>query len=77
MAAQKFERITFENGNVQLVGHLFRPAAGVGAEAVVTGSWTTVKEQMADHYAAKLAEQGLTALTFDFTHYGESGGDIR
>jgi len=32
---------------------------------------------MADHYAAKLAEQGLTALTFDFTHYWESGGNIR
>ncbi|MBB5061059.1 hypothetical protein HDF16_005795 [Granulicella aggregans] len=77
MASQKFERVTFDNGNVRLVGHLFKPAAGVGPGVVVTGSWTTVKEQMADHYAAKLAEQGLTALTFDFTHYGESGGDIR
>jgi uncharacterized protein len=44
---------------------------------LVTGSWLTVKEQMADHYARALAERGYTAITFDFAGFGESGGDPR
>jgi fermentation-respiration switch protein FrsA (DUF1100 family) len=44
---------------------------------VVTGSWLTVKEQMADLYAARLAELGYTAITFDFAGFGDSGGDLR
>ena len=44
---------------------------------LVTGSWLTVKEQMADRYAAGLAERGYTAITFDFAGFGESGGDPR
>jgi uncharacterized protein len=44
---------------------------------VVTGSWLTVKEQMARTYALRLAEQGLTAFTFDFTGFGQSGGSPR
>lgn len=44
---------------------------------VVAGSWTTVKEQMPDLYASKLAQQGFAALTFDFRNYGESEGQPR
>jgi uncharacterized protein len=44
---------------------------------IVTGSWLTVKEQMADHYARRLAERGYTAFTFDFSGFGESGGAPR
>lgn len=44
---------------------------------LVTGSWLTVKEQMADHYARALAARGYTAFTFDFTGFGESGGTLR
>jgi uncharacterized protein len=44
---------------------------------LVTGSWLTVKEQMADHYAAALAARGYTAITFDFAGYGQSDGDLR
>jgi hypothetical protein len=42
---------------------------------VVTGSWLTVKEQMPDLYAGRLATAGFTALTFDFSGFGASGGD--
>jgi fermentation-respiration switch protein FrsA (DUF1100 family) len=42
---------------------------------VVTGSWLTVKEQMADLYAARLAEAGFTAVTFDFSGFGASAGE--
>ena len=34
---------------------------------LVSGSWLTVKEQMADRYAAALAARGFTAITFDFS----------
>lgn len=44
---------------------------------IVTGSWLTVKEQMADHYAAALAARGHTAVTFDFAGFGASGGTLR
>lgn len=44
---------------------------------VVTGSWLTVKEQMPDLYAARLAAQGFVAVTFDFAGFGASGGGLR
>jgi fermentation-respiration switch protein FrsA (DUF1100 family) len=44
---------------------------------IVTGSWLTVKEQMAEHYAMRLAERGYASFTFDFTGFGESGGELR
>ena len=44
---------------------------------VVMGSWLTVKEQMADLYADKLARRGYLAVTFDFTGFGTSGGVLR
>jgi fermentation-respiration switch protein FrsA (DUF1100 family) len=42
---------------------------------VVTGSWLTVKEQMPDLYAARLAGAGFTAVTFDFSGFGASAGE--
>ena len=44
---------------------------------VITGSWLTVKEQMADRYAAELAALGYTVITFDFTGFGRSSGEPR
>ncbi|MDQ3789869.1 MAG: alpha/beta hydrolase [Actinomycetota bacterium] len=44
---------------------------------IVTGSWLTVKEQMADHYARALAAKGYTVFTFDFSGFGDSGGEPR
>ena len=44
---------------------------------IVTGSWLTVKEQMADHYAAALAARGYLAVTFDYAGFGASGGVLR
>ncbi|WCE32064.1 alpha/beta hydrolase [Vibrio sp. SCSIO 43137] len=42
---------------------------------VVTGAWTTVKEQMPATYAEHLAEQGYAAVTFDFRGWGESADE--
>ena len=44
---------------------------------VVTGSWTSVKEQMAGLYAHALANRGVVALAFDFRGFGESEGKVR
>jgi uncharacterized protein len=74
-------RVTFQSEGERMVGNLYLPAnykAGDKLPAViVTGSWTTVKEQMAGTYARKLAEQGFAALAFDFRSFGESGGKPR
>lgn len=74
-------RITFRSEGETLVGHLYLPATYKAGDklpaVVVTGSWTTVKEQMAGTYARKLAEQGFAALAFDFRFFGESGGQPR
>jgi len=73
------ERVRFPSGTNTLVGDLHRPvgATGPAPAVVVTGSWTTVKEQMAGLYARRLAAEGLTTLVFDFTGYGQSQGPVR
>ncbi len=54
-----------------------RADAGLARQAgvVVAGSWLTVKEQMPDLYAARLAVAGFTAVTFDFAGFGASRGE--
>lgn len=74
------ERHRFDSNGDTLVANLHRPTDLDGEAApivVVTGSWTTVKEQQADFYARHLAANGMTALTFDFRGFGQSTGDIR
>jgi fermentation-respiration switch protein FrsA (DUF1100 family) len=67
-------------GDVPIVVRLHRPDGDPTEPlpaVIVTGSWLTVKEQMADHYAAGLARRGFAAFTFDFAGFGESGGRLR
>lgn len=74
------KKITFDSKGKTLIGHLFLPAdydetkkyTGV----IVSGSWTTVKEQMAGAYAKRFSEKGFVALAYDPRGYGESEGDI-
>jgi dienelactone hydrolase len=72
----------FTSGGATIVGRVHRQDGPGGlAErqpaVLVSGSWLTVKEQMADHYAAALARRGYTAITFDFAGFGRSSGDLR
>jgi fermentation-respiration switch protein FrsA (DUF1100 family) len=68
------------NGDVPLAARMHRAPGDLlerQPAVLVTGSWLTVKEQMADHYASALAKRGYTAFTFDFAGFGGSGGGPR
>ena len=75
------KKVQFESEGSKLKGHLYYPKnyqEGQSYPAViVSGSWTTVKEQMAGTYAEKLADQGFITLAFDFRNFGESEGTPR
>ena len=45
--------------------------------AIVTGAWTTVKEQMPAVYAEALTKQGFAAITFDFRGWGQSLDEVK
>jgi len=75
------ETISFLSNKSTLKGHLYFPKnyqRGFRYPAIiVSGSWTTVKEQMAGLYAQRLSEQGVITLAFDFRNFGESEGKPR
>ncbi len=72
-------QVSFDSNGVELKGVLFTPTRTSESlpGAVVTGAWTTVKEQMPGTYARELAARGFAALAFDFTGWGESAGQPR
>ncbi|MFH8798649.1 alpha/beta hydrolase [Streptomyces sp. NPDC017936] len=73
--------VVFAGEGATLTGTLFLPEhtdiPGPLPGIVVAGTWTSVKEQMADRYAERLAERGYAALSFDFTGFGRSEGAPR
>ncbi len=74
------ERHRFDSHGDTLVADVFRPIDGAdepGPIVIVTGSWTTSKEQQANYYATRLAASGWTAMTFDFRGFGQSAGEPR
>lgn len=79
-AAMK-KQVSFESQNQTLVGDLYLPDDYLEGQklsaVVVTGAWTTVKEQMPTTYATALADKGYAALVFDFRGWGQSAGKIK
>ncbi len=75
------QKVSFQSEGLLLKGHLFLPPQYNENKSypalVVSGSWTTVKEQMAGLYAEKLAQKGFITLAFDFRNFGESEGEPR
>lgn len=72
--------IFFTSAGVTLASRVYRRTDDLTERqpaVLVTGSWLTVKEQMAARYAEALAERGYTAITFDFAGWGQSGGEPR
>ncbi len=72
------KKVEFKSDGLTLKGILFEPndasKENTYPAVVVGGSLTSVKEMMASTYAHKLAENGISALAFDYSHYGESEG---
>ncbi|MGL5836820.1 MAG: alpha/beta hydrolase [Waterburya sp.] len=79
--AAQIKKVNFTSNNQNLVGNLYLPddyqeetkLPGV----VVTGAWTTVKEQMPATYAQAMADRGYAVLAFDFRNWGKSDGKER
>lgn len=75
------KKVSFTSDNEKIVGNLYFPAnyqiPNKYPAIVITGSWTSVKEQMAEIYAKELAKRGFITLAFDFRNFGESEGKIR
>jgi fermentation-respiration switch protein FrsA (DUF1100 family) len=72
--------IVFDSSGTILIGRVHRQSDNLDERqpaVLVSGSWLTVKEQMADLYAGALAARGYTAITFDFAGFGRSGGELR
>lgn len=76
------ERVSFRNQyQMNVVGTLYRPQGldrGSRAPAIIVGHpMGAVKEQSAQLYAQKLAEQGFVTLAIDLPFWGESDGEPR
>lgn len=76
------EKVTFKDQyQMRVVGNLFIPGnreRGGALPAIVVGHpMGAVKEQSANLYATKMAEQGFAALSIDLPFWGESEGQPR
>lgn len=73
--------VWFPNGGIDLAGHLHLPPdfdeTRAHAALVCVHPGSSVKEQTAGIYAARMAELGFVALVFDAAFQGESGGEPR
>lgn len=74
--AAVIKSVEFESNGQTLNGNLYLPDNYKQGDqlpgVVVSGAWTTVKEQMPATYAEKLADKGYAALAFDFRGWGET-----
>jgi uncharacterized protein len=79
--AAQVKKVNFASNNQNMVGNLYLPDDYQEGDklpgVVVTGAWTTVKEQMPATYAKEMADRGYAVLAFDFRNWGESGGKER
>lgn len=75
------QNVRFPSRNGEIAGHLHLPADFSEnrkyAAIVCVHPGSSVKEQTAGLYAARMAKAGYVALAFDASHQGESGGEPR
>jgi fermentation-respiration switch protein FrsA (DUF1100 family) len=76
------EKVTFKNQyGMKVAGNLFTPkdlAPKSRSAAIIVGHpMGAVKEQSANLYATKMAEQGFVTLSLDLSFWGESEGTPR
>jgi fermentation-respiration switch protein FrsA (DUF1100 family) len=73
------EKIQFQSEGMRVIGNLFKPQNNSKKEiplpaVLVAGAMTGVKEQVAGHYAERIAKAGYVTLALDHRHFGESEG---
>ena len=76
------QKVTFKNQyNMKVAGNLFTPKdlnKNTKNPAIIVGHpMGAVKEQSANLYATKMAEQGFVTLSLDLSFWGESDGQPR
>lgn len=76
------QKVTFDNQyKMKVAGNLFVPkdiTPGTKSPAIIVGHpMGAVKEQSANLYATKMAEQGFVTLSLDLSFWGESEGQPR
>lgn len=76
------QKVTFKNQyGMKVAGNLFSPndldPKAKNAAIIVGHPMGAVKEQSANLYATKMAEQGFVALSLDLSFWGESEGQPR
>lgn len=76
------QKVTFKNQyDIKVAGNLFTPKAlnrSAKNSAIIVGHpMGAVKEQSANLYAQKLADQGFVTLSLDLSFWGESKGSPR
>lgn len=80
MVTAERTRVRFDSGGVACAGYLYRRAgSGARVPCVVLGTGFSGTQDTPSIQAAAeaFAEAGFAALTFDYRHFGESGGDPR
>lgn len=70
--------VELRSDGFQLLGDLFLPGSGGPTMAVVlTGPFSSVRDQVTGTYARGFAERGIAALAFDHRGWGDSEGERR
>jgi dienelactone hydrolase len=69
---------TFDSGGRRCAAWVY-PSPGEGPRpcVVLAHGWTGVREQRLDAYAERFAADGMTAVVFDYRHFGASEGEPR
>jgi fermentation-respiration switch protein FrsA (DUF1100 family) len=80
MLAVRVEEMTFRSDGVDCAARVYRPDVASGETTpcvVMANGFSLTHDDGLPAFAERFAGVGITALTFDFRHLGESGGEPR
>lgn len=72
------EDVEFDSGGERCAGWFYRaPGKGPHPAVVLAHGFAAIREAGLEPFAARFAESGISALVFDYRHFGASGGEPR
>jgi fermentation-respiration switch protein FrsA (DUF1100 family) len=80
IAVMGVEEMTFRSDGVDCAARVYRPDVAPGQSTpcvVMANGFSLTQDDGLPAFAERFAGAGITALTFDFRHLGESGGEPR